>query len=110
MLAFVAVLLASQGPAFRTSQIDVTPDELLPLGGYTARGDRKMEAGGERLFARALVFEQRETKIAIVSFEALTVPESLYAEVKKQIPEGSACSLSQRTRTLPRTAKCSTSA
>ncbi len=87
MLALALALVASQGPCFRTSQVDVTPDELLPLGGYTARGDKKMDADGDRLYARTLVFEQEGEVVAIVSFEALTVPESLYASVKKLIPE-----------------------
>jgi hypothetical protein len=73
---------------FRTSIVDVTPDELLPLGGYTARGDKTMEVGGEHLFARTLVFQHEDRTIAIVSFDALTVPESLYTAVKKQIPDG----------------------
>lgn len=76
------------GPVFRTAQVDVTPDELLPLGGYTARKDAKMDPEGEPLFARTLVVEQGATKIAIVSFEALTVPESLYAAVRGRIPAG----------------------
>jgi hypothetical protein len=84
---FAILLATASGPVFRTSVVDVTPDEPLPLGGYTARGDKKMEEGGERLFARTLVFQQAEKTIAIVSFEALTVPESLYSAVKGQIPE-----------------------
>jgi neutral ceramidase len=88
LLAFLLTSVIVDGPVFRTAQVDVTPDELLPLGGYTARKDAKMEPEGERLFARTLVVEQGATKIAIVSFEALTVPESLYAAVKDRIPAG----------------------
>ena len=87
MLAMFAAALAVGQPVFRTSQADVTPDELLPLGGYTERGEKTMELGGERLYARTLVFEDGATTLAIVSFEALTVPESLVAAVRRQIPE-----------------------
>jgi hypothetical protein len=88
MVALVAALLLTGGPVFRTATIDVSPPELLPLGGYTSRGDSVMQAGGDPLFARAVVFEDGGGRIALVSLDALTIPESLYAAVKKQIPEG----------------------
>jgi hypothetical protein len=83
----LALLVAVKGPVFQTSAVDVTPDELLPLGGYTSRGDKPMEPGGERLYARTLVLGDGTTQVAIVSFEALTVPESLYKAVKSKLPE-----------------------
>ncbi len=88
MLVAVLALAAYQPISFRTSEVDVTPEELLTLGGYTSRGDKKMEAGGDRLYARTLLFQSADASVAIVSFEALTVPESLYASVRKRIPAG----------------------
>ena len=88
MVALFAALALVGGPVFRTATIDVSPPELLPLGGYTARGDSLMQAGGDPLFARAVVFEDGGGRIALVSLDALTIPESLFAAVKKQIPEG----------------------
>lgn len=88
MLAILFATALIEATVFRTAQVEITPDELLPLGGYTARKDAKMEPGGDRLYARTLLIEQGGTRIAIVSIEALTVPESLYAEVKKRLPEG----------------------
>lgn len=86
MLALVAAVLSVAGPVFRTSVVDVTPGELLPLGGYTARGEAKMEKG-QALYARVLVLEDKGTRVAIVSFEALTIPESLVDSVKARIPK-----------------------
>jgi neutral ceramidase len=71
----------------RRSQVNITPPEPLPLGGYTGRGNKLMEAGGDPLYARCIELEQGDTKLAIVSVEMLTVPESLYREVVKRIPK-----------------------
>lgn len=70
----------------REASVDITPDEPLPLGGYTARHDEDMTEGGEPLFARCVLFSVGNWKEAIVSVEMLTVPDSLYAEVRKRIP------------------------
>lgn len=86
MFAFVAALLASTAPVVRTSEVELTPPEPLPLGGYTARGENVMQPG-DRLFARTVVFEATGTRVALVSFEALTVPESLVDAVKARIPK-----------------------
>jgi hypothetical protein len=64
----------------------LTPPELLPLGGYTARQGRIAEAGGTPLYARTVDFRQKNLEIAVVSVEMLTVPESLRREVEKRIP------------------------
>jgi len=70
------------------AQVDLLPPELLPLGGYTARGNKVMEAGGDPLFARTLLIRQGDLKIAIVSLEMLTVPESLVAAVQAKVGSG----------------------
>lgn len=41
--------------------------------------------GGERLYSRALILAQGGVKIAIVSVDMLTIPESLYREVRKAV-------------------------
>ena len=87
MFAAALMLSVLSGAVFKTATVDITPDEALPLGGYTARGDDKMVPGGDPLYARALVFETDGQKVAIVSIETLTVPESLYAAVKSRIPD-----------------------
>jgi hypothetical protein len=47
-----------------------------------------MEPGGDRLYARCIELEQGDTKVAIVSVEMLTIPESLYREVSSRVPKG----------------------
>ena len=86
MLAAIAALLAVQSLTFRTSEIDVTPPEPLPLGGYTARNGAEFEQGGEPLYARTLLLEVQGARVAIVSLESLTIPRSLASEVSKRIP------------------------
>jgi len=70
----------------RLAMADVTPPENLPLGGYTERGSQSGHAGSERLHARVLLFENEGRKVAVVSFEALTIPESLVRETRKRLP------------------------
>ncbi|HTQ10318.1 MAG TPA: hypothetical protein VMI31_09630 [Fimbriimonadaceae bacterium] len=71
----------------RRAKVDITPPEPLPLGGYTERHGETMKAGGDPLYARCLEVEQGSTKVAIVSVEMLTIPESLYREVENRIPK-----------------------
>lgn len=66
-------------------ETDITPPEPLPLGGYTARGGKRMDPGGGPLFARTVRFQQGELDVAWVSVEMLTIPESLYREVKARL-------------------------
>lgn len=70
----------------RWSSSDITPPEALPLGGYTARNDAKFEPGGDQLFSTCIVLEYGSEKVALVSAEMLTIPESLVREVAKKIP------------------------
>ena len=71
-----------------TSTVSITPPEPLPLGGYTQRGGAVFQPGGDDLFARTVVLRQRSETIAVTSVEMLTVPESLYREVKERLPAG----------------------
>lgn len=66
-------------------KVDMTPPEPLPLGGYTERKGIPSEGGGEPLSARACLLKQGNQKIAIVSFETLTIPQSLAVEVQSRI-------------------------
>lgn len=70
----------------RFGSAEITPPEPLPLGGYTARGGKLCELPGDKLEARALILEQGETRIAVVACDLLTIPESLYAAVRKTLP------------------------
>lgn len=72
----------------QTGKVDMTPPESLPLGGYTARKGAVSRPGGDKLWARAVVLSQGSTKLAVVSFETLTIPESLVEEVRHKLPRG----------------------
>lgn len=85
MLALLAVPAAAL-LTIQTAKVDITPSEPLPLGGYTERGNKLSEPGGDRLYARCVLLSQGSVKIAVVSAEMLTIPESLYREVAARIP------------------------
>lgn len=69
------------------AQISLEPPELLPLGGYTARQSKIAEPGGETLFARIAILSQGPARVALVSVEMLTVPESLAGKVREKLPQ-----------------------
>ncbi len=87
MLVLLSALISlSQDLTIRTSRTDITPPEKLALGGYTERKGKFFIDGGDPLYARTLVFERGGTKLAMVSLEMLTVPDSLVREVRSRIP------------------------
>ena len=77
MLAFVALAQPSGQLDVRRGQVDITPDEALPLGGYTERQGRLSEPGGDHLYVRVLALQVGSVRIAVASAEMLTIPESL---------------------------------
>jgi len=87
LLAVASLVLQQSSLAVSRNQVDITPPNLLPLGGYTERGSKLGESGGDSLYARTVFFQSGKTKIAVVSVETLTIPESLAREVKKRIPQ-----------------------
>lgn len=82
----IALFASTQSHAghleIRTSKVEITPSEPLPLGGYTARGGKKSDPGGETLFARTIIFSAGTVRFAVVSVEMLTIPESLARDVE----------------------------
>ncbi|MFO1007240.1 MAG: hypothetical protein U0929_14860 [Planctomycetaceae bacterium] len=63
----------------------ITPDPLLPISGGVGPGKIPTGKQGE-LTARAMVFQQGETKVAIVQLDSLGFPSVLCARVHKQVP------------------------
>jgi hypothetical protein len=63
----------------------ITPDPLLPISGGVGPGNPSTGKQGE-LTARAVVFEQGETKVAFVQLDLLGFPAVLCARVHKQVP------------------------
>jgi len=84
--ALVALALFQPSLTVQTAQVDITPPERLPLGGYTERQGRLMDWGGDPLYARCVLFTYGSWKEAVVSAEMLTIPDSLAREVRKRIP------------------------
>ncbi len=63
----------------------ITPDPLLPISGGVGPGHPAKSKQGD-LTARAMVFEQGETKVAVVQLDLLGFPSVLCARVHKQVP------------------------
>lgn len=63
----------------------ITPNPLLPVSGGVGPGRPATGKQGE-LTARAMVFQQGETKVAIVQLDLLGFPSVLAARVHKQVP------------------------
>ena len=63
----------------------ITPNPLLPVSGGVGPSKPSTAKQGE-LTARAMVFEQGETKVAIVQLDLLGFPSVLCARVYKQVP------------------------
>ncbi len=87
MLATTLGILMMATPPLTVSRalVELFPPERLPLGGYTARGGKLMDEGGDMIFSCAAVLSQGSTKLVVVSCEMLTIPESLTREVAKRI-------------------------
>lgn len=63
----------------------ITPAPLLPLSGGIGLGSPSTGLQGE-LTARAMVFQQGETKVAVVQLDLLGFPSILCERVRQQVP------------------------
>ncbi|MBX7166614.1 MAG: hypothetical protein K1X74_09735 [Pirellulales bacterium] len=63
----------------------ITPDPLLPISGGVGPGKPSKSKQGD-LTARAIVFEQGDTRVAFVQLDLLGFPSVLCARVHKQVP------------------------
>src|SRR5215213_596788 len=63
----------------------ITPNPLLPVSGGVGPSNPTKAKQGE-LYARAMVFQHGETKLAFVQLDLLGFPSVLCARVFKQVP------------------------
>lgn len=77
MLAALA-LASTVGLSYRAASFDISPPDLLPLGGYTARKGKKADEGGTPLYARVLMLGDT----TFVTLDALTIPEGFAEELR----------------------------
>lgn len=90
LLAFLALACSCASFAHAELKVGVgktiiTPDPLLPVSGGVGPGRPATGKQGE-LTARAIVFEQGETRVAVVQLDLLGFPSILCARVCKQVP------------------------
>src|SRR5262245_44864769 len=67
------------------SKAVITPNPLLPVIGGVGPGHPSTGKQGE-LTARAMVLQQRETKVALVQLDLLGFPSVLCARIRNQVP------------------------
>ncbi|MBL8068712.1 MAG: hypothetical protein JNM28_09705 [Armatimonadetes bacterium] len=84
MTISLAMALALPAYGLQAYNQPLIPPAALPLGGYTERGDRLCEPGGQPLASHTLILSQGGKQVALVALEGLTVPESLYREVRRR--------------------------
>jgi hypothetical protein len=68
------------------AKVDITPPIGIWLSGYGSR-DKPSDGISDKLYAKALVLDDGQNKIAIVSADLLCVPISITTEVRKNIQE-----------------------
>ena len=85
------IILAGAPASFAYAELKVgvgkaiiTPDPLLPITGGVGPGHPSTAKQGE-LHARAMVFQQGETKVAVVQLDLLGFPSVLCARIHKQV-------------------------
>ncbi|MBS1713771.1 MAG: hypothetical protein JST30_05485 [Armatimonadetes bacterium] len=83
MLTWIAAL-GFATVTVRTADTDITPPDLLPLGGYTARKGAVAEAGGHRLYARGIEIGD----VTVVALDMLTVPDGFFQAVSDELSKG----------------------
>ena len=68
------------------AKIDITPHVAVWLSGYGSR-NKPSEGISDELYAKALVLDDGQNKIAIVSADLLWIPLEITAEVRKKVKE-----------------------
>ena len=83
-VAFLSTSLARAEFRVGVAKTIITPDPLLPISGGVGPGHPSTGKQGE-LTARAIVFQQGETKVAVVQLDLLGFPSVLADRVRKQV-------------------------
>jgi len=68
------------------AKVDITPNASVWLAGYGSR-DKPSDGIADELYAKALVLDDGQNKLAIVSVDLLWVPLKITAEIRRKIKE-----------------------
>ncbi len=88
-LCGAAPLARAAGPATLragAAKVDITPpaDAALPMSGYASR-KQGFQGIHDNIYARALVLDDGHTQVALVAWELIFVPGSVWAETSRRI-------------------------
>ena len=90
-LTVLAVLLGPVAEAQAGSLVagvavrDITPEARVPLAGYSRRKGKLAEGVHDRVFAKALVLRDDDTRVAIVGCDLLIIDELLFDAVRDRL-------------------------
>ncbi len=88
LLLLGGLVLVAAEPALRAgaARVDITPaaDAALPMSGYANR-THGFEGIHDRIYARAIVLDDGVTSAAIVAWELIGVPNTVWTEVSERI-------------------------
>ncbi len=101
MILCAIACLSFIGPTIQSASATMVLPESLPLGGYTARGNKTSEPGGDELRVRVRILKQGAESVTLVVLEQLTVPESLVEQVAEQLPETNLWMVATHTHCAP---------
>lgn len=82
------LLLAGCASGFRAgvATADLTPDHAVPLGGYGARRGKLMTGIHDRVHAKALWLETKETRVCIVTTDLVGSSDEFRRDAQKRLP------------------------
>lgn len=84
--AVPSVLAASPGTLrVGTAKLELTPPVSVPLAGYSRRGGKLSTGVHDPLFVRAVVLQDADTTVALVSCDLLIIDEALFEAVRRKI-------------------------
>lgn len=69
------------------AKVNITPPYTTPTGGYGARRGRHWRVVSDSIFARAIVFSNGSTNVAVVALDLLITPPTVTEQLKKRLPE-----------------------
>jgi hypothetical protein len=89
LLCVIATASSAEGPELRagTAAVKITPPKGAPLAGYYY--DRSAEGVHDDLYAKALVLEEGETRVAFVACDLISLSRPIVEQARRLITDSS---------------------
>lgn len=76
-----------QGLSAGWAKVNMTPGFTTPTGGYGVRRGKHWTTVHDSIFARAVVFDNGATRVALVALDLLIIPPTVAEALKQRLPE-----------------------